>query len=175
MSHHAHSLQVFVPVVVILIVLGSGLSLLGGTGGCGAGGNLSIGLLVALGEACQHMLELGKVLIPARRGHGKEDLLDLEVARRELLAEELGHGLGIKAVVLAAPSTQHELLATKLIADGKDKADAVAQGIQQSIVLTRYSWRARLTLGAAATITSAYACTWLRSKRTAGTTSARLR
>ena len=80
------------------------------------------------------MLELGKILIPARRRHGKEHLLDLKVARRELLTEELGHGLGIKAVIVAAPSTQHELLATQLIADGKDKADTVAQGIQQGVV-----------------------------------------
>ena len=58
------------------------------------------------------MLELGKIFVPARRGHGKKDLLDLKVARCELLAEELGHGLGVKAVVVAAPSAQHELLAT---------------------------------------------------------------
>ena len=80
------------------------------------------------------MLKLGKILIPARRGHGKEDLLDLKVARRQLLAEELCHGLGVEAIVVAAPSAQHELLATQLIADGKDKADAIAQRVQQGIV-----------------------------------------
>ena len=80
------------------------------------------------------MLELGKIFVPARRGHGKKDLLDLKVARCELLAEELGHGLGVKAVVVAAPSAQHELLATQLVADGKHKADAIAQGVQQGIV-----------------------------------------
>ncbi len=80
------------------------------------------------------MLELGEVLIPARRGHSKEDLLDLEVARCELLAENLGHGLGIKTVVVAAPSAQYELLAIQLVADGEHKADTVAQRVQQRIV-----------------------------------------
>ena len=72
------------------------------------------------------MLEVLEVLVATALGHSKRHLRDAAHATRELLAEHLGHRLGVPAKDAAAKGPQQQHVVTQLVGDGEHEADTVA-------------------------------------------------